>query len=86
MLCTRTSLYILSHLIPSHLIYFISIISLIPFISLLQNPDLPPAIEGDDWRPKVHAMNSAYKEAKGVEPEFTNWSKVKEDVRICFVF
>ena len=38
-------------------------------------------MEGDDWKPKVQAMNSAYKEAKGVEPEFTNWSKVKEDVR-----
>eukprot|EP00596_Hydrurales_sp_CCMP1899_P007359 CAMPEP_0119053312 /NCGR_PEP_ID=MMETSP1177-20130426/74351_1 /TAXON_ID=2985 /ORGANISM="Ochromonas sp, Strain CCMP1899" /LENGTH=201 /DNA_ID=CAMNT_0007033235 /DNA_START=620 /DNA_END=1225 /DNA_ORIENTATION=+ len=43
------------------------------------NPELPVFPEDDDWRVKVNPMKSAYKEKDGKEPEWTNWSKVKED-------
>ena len=46
----------------------------------LKNVELPPKLEGDEWQAKVKPLRSAYKTHQGVEPEFTNWSKIREEV------
>jgi 2',5'-phosphodiesterase len=43
------------------------------------NPDLPPVDEGDSWRAEVEPMRSAYREAQGSEPDFTNFAQVKNE-------
>jgi 2',5'-phosphodiesterase len=43
------------------------------------NPDLPPVEEGDFWRAEVEPMRSAYREAQGSEPDFTNFAQVKNE-------
>jgi hypothetical protein len=52
----------------------------IVLLCALKNVELPPKLEGDEWQAKVKPLRSAYKTLQGVEPEFTNWSKVKEEV------
>lgn len=42
------------------------------------NPAIPSNREGDAWECTVKPMKSAYKEYLGKEPDFTNWSKVKD--------
>jgi hypothetical protein len=46
----------------------------------LKNVELPPKLEGDEWQAKVKPLRSAYKTHQGVEPEFTNWSKIRDEV------
>lgn len=46
------------------------------------NPERPVALEGDEsgWAPTVSpALQSAYKDYNGREPDFTNYAKVKDD-------
>jgi len=44
-----------------------------------KHPDYPPPLDGDTWKPEVNPpLRSAYAEANGEEPNFTNYAKVQE--------
>ena len=57
-----------------------------PMYNLLTNgavdasiPEYPVMDDGDNWKPNVTPLKSAYKEFQGKEPEYTNNARIKDE-------